>query len=96
MGKDAIGFNSLPVLERLLPGGDLSLMTVHVKLGVPKDFVNAVDEERVRQQFPYGKVVVETVVGGLCCGNGIVLPEQGDAAGDDRAVVVVAAVTVIC
>lgn len=71
-------------------------MTVHVRLGVPPPFGNDIDEERVRQQFPYGKVVIEIVDGGLCCGSGVVLPDQGDAKDDDRAIVVVAAVSVIC
>lgn len=94
--KDAIEFNSLPALERLLPGGDLNQMHVHVKLGVPKPFMDAVQQARVQAQFPYGNVLVQIVEGGLCCRSGVVLAEQGDAAGDDRAIVVVAAVSVLC
>lgn len=96
MREDAIEFNSLPGLSRLLPDGDFSRMTVHVKLGVPTPFGKDIDEDRVRDQFPYGKVIVEIVDGGLCSGSGVVLSEHGDAKGDDRAIVVVAAVSVFC
>lgn len=96
MRLDAIEFNSLPGLGRLLPNGDFSKMTVYVRLGVPAPFVKRVDVQRVRDQFPYGKIIVDVVAGGLTCGSGVVLPEQGDAKGDDTALIVVAAVSVYC
>lgn len=92
---DAIEFNSLPALARLLPDGDFSRMKVHVQLGVPPPFHLSLDEERIMQQFPYGSVHVHVEQGGLCCSSGVVLPEQGDAPQDDRAIVVVAAVSVM-
>lgn len=67
-----------------------------MRLGVPRPYGQSVDIDRVIDQFPYGKVAVEVVDGGLCCSSGVELPEHGDATGDDRAIVVVAAVQVIC
>lgn len=71
-------------------------MVVQVKLGVPEPFMHDVDVTRVKEQFPYGQVLVEVERGGLCCASGVVLSEQGDAPADDRAIVVIAAVSVFC
>jgi len=71
-------------------------MVVDVLLGVPTPFSTNVNVDKVKEQFPYGEVKVRIVDGGLCCGSGVVLPELGDAPEDDRAIVVVAAVSVIC
>lgn len=71
-------------------------MQVDVQLGVPQPFLERVDVGKVKTQFPYGHVSVRVEQGGLCCSSGVVLPEQGDPEGDDRAIVVVAAVSVLC
>lgn len=94
--RNAVEFNSLPVLERLCPDGDLSEMLVVVKLGVPESFTGAVDIEAVKGVFPYGTKEVNVVPGGLIANSGIYLPEQDDKDGDVRALVVVAAVEVHC
>lgn len=91
---DALTFTSLPCLSRLLPGGDLRMMRVAVTLGVPPAFQASVDVDAVKAVFPYGAVTVTVADGGLATPSGIVLPEQRDAAGDDTAVIVVAAVHV--
>lgn len=83
-------------MARLVPNGDLTKMDVDVLLAVPSPFTNDVDVDKIQQQFPYGNVRVRVTEGGLCCSSGIALLEQGDADGDDRAIVVVAAVTVSC
>ena len=93
---DAIQFNSLPGLSRMLPDGDLSQMTVNVVLGVPEKYLQAVDEEQVKKVFPYGTVSVNRVIGGLSCRSGVVLSAHGDAKNDDTAIVIVAAVEVYC
>lgn len=93
---DAIQFNSLPGLQRLLPDGNFSNMQVKVLLGVPSDFVESVDTSTVENVFPYGKVSVDVVVGGLLCHSGIVIAEHKDGPEDDRAIVVVASVEVYC
>lgn len=94
--RNAVEFNSLPVLERLCPNGDLSEMLVFVKLGVPESFAEDVDVEAVKNVFPYGKKEIKVVAGGLVANSGIYLPEQDDKNGDVRALVVVAAVEVHC
>lgn len=71
-------------------------MKLRVKLGVPKPFTQAVDVERVVDLFPYGNVQVQVEEGGLCCSSGVELSEHGDSQGDDRSIVVVAAVQVVC
>lgn len=93
---DAIAFNSLPGLARLLPGGDFGKLQVRVTLGVPGEFMDSIDTAKVKEQFPYGSVSVSVVQGGLCIGSGVVLSEQGDMPGDDRIVVINAAVEVLC
>lgn len=92
---DAIGLNSLPVLSRLLPDGDLRTMRIHVELGIPEQFHASVDLNQIYRVFPYGTVSVTLQQGGLVCSSGIVLSEQGDSESDDRAIVAVAAVSVI-
>lgn len=93
---DAIGFNSLPGLQKLLPGQDFRNMQVRVLLGVPSEFKEAIDASQVQKVFPYGSVSVAVVVGGLLARSGIVIPEHNDASDDDRAIVVVASVEIYC
>lgn len=94
--RAALEFNSLPVLARLCEGGDLSLMHLRIRLGVPAAFVSSVDVGAVKDVFPYGSKEVVVVEGGLEADSGIWLEEQGDGKDDCRAVVVVAAVEVHC
>lgn len=70
-------------------------MRVNVQLGIPEQFHGKLDLDQVRRVFPYGTVTVAIQQGGLVCSSGIVLPEQGDSELDDRAIVAVAAVSVI-
>jgi uncharacterized protein (TIGR02058 family) len=66
-------------------------MLVHVKLGVPGEYM--VDLNEVAKVFPYGKLLpIDVVAGGLAFGCGRVVPELGDL--DDTAVMVCAAVSV--
>jgi uncharacterized protein (TIGR02058 family) len=83
--RDAICRNSLPGLRRILPGGDLGRMKVHVILGVPYRH-EEVDIEAVQRVFPYGQVSVEVRQGGLVARSGVTLPEQGDK-NDDMVIV---------
>jgi len=92
--EDAINFNSLPGLRKVLPNGDVNNMHVRVTLGVPDAYCDRVDLDRVRKVFPYGTVEVAIKTGGLMCQAGIVLPEHGDAEGDDTILIVNAAVEV--
>lgn len=70
-------------------------MRVNVELGIPKEFHSEVDLSQIYGVFPYGTVSVTLQQGGLICSSGIVLTEQGDSESDDRAIVAVAAVSVI-
>ena len=87
--RNAIEFNSFPAARALIPGG-YDAMRLHVKVGVPRH--DAVDVAAVKAVFPYGRVVVELVDGGLTCGSGVAIPALGDA--DDAMLIAVAAVTV--
>lgn len=75
--KNAIHYNSLPGLKKILPNGDLNQMKVHVKLAIPKDF-DKLDEQKIKQLIPYGVVTVEVMEGGMATSSGIFLEEQDD------------------
>ncbi|EIE20147.1 hypothetical protein COCSUDRAFT_57874 [Coccomyxa subellipsoidea C-169] len=87
--RNAIEFNSIPSVSRLVPGGYNNLK-LHVKIGSPHP--ERVDLEECRKIFPYGQAVIEAVEGGLSCGSGIAIDELGDVT--DEMVVAIAAVTV--
>ncbi|MDI3328335.1 MAG: Lin0512 family protein [Alicyclobacillaceae bacterium] len=89
--RDAIQTNSMPGMRSVIPSRDLRDMLVRVKLGVPADREN-LDVEKVKAAFPYGRVSVEVVPGGLATTSGVVLPDKGDR--NDLAYIVVAAVEV--
>ncbi|MDI3256954.1 MAG: Lin0512 family protein [Kyrpidia sp.] len=89
--RDAIHRNSMPGLRGVIPSGDLRDMAVKVQLGVPAD-LEKLDLERVRAEFPYGRIEVETMSGGLAATSGVVMPDEGDR--NDLAFIVVAAVQV--
>ena len=87
---DAIHRNALPGVRALLPSQKMENMRVHVTLAVPADR-DKVDVDAVRKAFPYGRVEVELVDGGLAARSYSVLPEQGDR--NDLIYVVNAAIT---
>lgn len=74
--KNAIHFNSMPGMEKILDG-DLHKMKVNVKLAVPAD-LDKVDEEKIKALIPYGTVTVEVMQGGMATTSGIFLKEQND------------------
>ncbi|CAL5228716.1 g11899 [Coccomyxa viridis] len=87
--RNAIEFNSLPAMGKLIPGG-YAEMRLHIKIGTPHP--EEVDVEQCKGIFPYGLPIVEVVEGGLSCGSGIAVDELGDSG--DEMCVAVAAVTV--
>ncbi|KAL3149530.1 hypothetical protein ABBQ32_002310 [Trebouxia sp. C0010 RCD-2024] len=87
--RNAIEFNSIPSVEKLVPGGRNGLK-LNIKIGTP--FPNTVDLQEVRKVFPYGQTNFELVEGGLCCNSGVSIPELGDK--NDDMIIAVAAVTV--
>ena len=89
--EHAIRPNALPGLKALLPGGSTDNMRVDVTLAVPRD-AGKLDIDRVKAAFPYGKVSVRVVDGGMVARSHSLLPDQGDIT--DEIYVVNAAVEV--
>lgn len=75
--KDAIHYNSLPGIQKLLPNQDLHQMKVNVKLALPAD-LEKLDKEKVKELIPYGTVTVEVMKGGMATTSGIFLKDQDD------------------
>lgn len=74
---DAIHYNSMPGIRRILPEGRLNNMRVHVKLALPKDH-DHLDEGKIKKMIPYGIVTVEVMLGGMATTSGIFLEDQDD------------------
>ena len=63
-----------------VPGGR-EKMLIHVRLGVPPEFME-VDVEEVARVFPYGRVLpIEVTPGGLTFGCGRVVARGGGGGG---------------
>jgi uncharacterized protein (TIGR02058 family) len=75
--KDAIHYNSMPGIRKMLPENDITNMKVNVKLGLPMD-QDKLDEERIKKLFPYGTVTIEPMTGGMATSSGILLKDQQD------------------
>ena len=94
--KDAISFNSLPAIADLIPGG-YGGMKLHVLVAAPIDEY-PVNVDEVKKVFPYGKVHVELVQGGMVASSGIAIEAMGDGFEEGKAnddfIVVNAAVSV--
>src|SRR5690625_349614 len=56
--EDAVCYNSMPGVKKILPDEDLSQMKVNVKLAVPAD-VDELDKDKIKVMIPYEKVSVE-------------------------------------
>lgn len=75
--ENAIHYNSLPGMRKILPNGDLNEMKVHVKLAIPKD-LDQLDKNKIKELIPYGTVTAEVMAGGMATSSGIYLEEQDD------------------
>lgn len=75
--KDAIHYNSLPGMRKIVPDGNLDTMKVNVKLAIPKD-LEKLDKEKIKALIPYGTVTIEVITGGMATSSGIYLEEQND------------------
>lgn len=75
--KDAIHYNSMPGIRKMLPEGELSNMKVNVKLALPKD-LDKLNHELIKRLIPYGEVTVEVTDGGMATTSGIFLEDQHD------------------
>jgi uncharacterized protein (TIGR02058 family) len=85
--REAIGRTSLPGLRALIPGGDRADMRVEATVAVPGH--ESVDRDAVAAEFPYGRVTVVPVAGGLRTPNG-----TGAGPGEDHLICCVAVVRV--
>ena len=79
--KDAISFNSIPSLGRLVPDG--SPPVLRIQLAVPFDDCDQqprVDFDEVRALFPYGRILpIEVVRGGARFDSMCSVPSLGDS-----------------
>ena len=71
--RNAIEFNSLPAINRLVPGG-YDAMKLGIDIAVPSAHHAAVDLDAVAKVFPYGNAAVRLQEGGAVFGSGIALP----------------------
>ncbi|ASN03841.1 Lin0512 family protein [Virgibacillus necropolis] len=75
--KDAMHYNSMPGIEKVLPDQRLENMKVNVKLALPLD-QEKLDQEKVKEMIPYGTVTIEVVNGGMATTSGIFLEDKAD------------------
>lgn len=83
--RNAIEFNSIPSIKRLVPGGYDSLK-LDVLLAVPTKYRGSLDLGKVQEVFPYGSVRFQVQDGGMIAPSGIAIDELGDK-NDDMVVV---------
>ena len=89
--RNAIEFNSIPSIARLVPGGYDGLK-LHVILAVPDKYRDNLNLDIVKDVFPYGQVKFEIQSGGMIAPSGIAIDALGDT--NDDMVIVCASVTV--
>jgi len=89
--RNAIEFNSIPSINRLVPGGYDNLK-LSVLLAVPPKYREDLDLEAVAAVFPYGDVEFTIQDGGMVAPSGIAIEKLGDV--NEDMVVVCASVTV--
>lgn len=74
---DAIHYNSMPGIRKMLPDGDINNMKVNVKLAIPKD-LDMLQNDKIKALIPYGQATLEVMEGGMATTSGIFLEEQND------------------
>jgi uncharacterized protein (TIGR02058 family) len=84
--RNAIEFNSIPSIRRLVPGG-YENMALRVTLAIPPEYRAGLDLDKVRGVFPYGQKVAVVDDGGGVFTSGIALKAMGDV-NDDMLVVI--------
>ena len=94
--KDAISFNSIPSLGKLVPAD--SEIVLRIQLAVPFDSAGQapeIDLDAVRECFPYGRILpIEIAPGGARFGSMCSVPTLGDRDASDSWVFAIACVTV--
>uniref|UniRef100_A0A7S4NID5 Uncharacterized protein n=1 Tax=Odontella aurita TaxID=265563 RepID=A0A7S4NID5_9STRA len=89
--RNAIEFNSIPSINRLVPGG-YDRLKLDVLLAVPPKYREGLDLDAVRDVFPYGETKITIQDGGMVAPSGIAIEKLGDKNQD--MVVVCSSVTV--
>mmetsp|Transcript_4555 Transcript_4555/g.5272 ORF Transcript_4555/g.5272 Transcript_4555/m.5272 type:complete len:213 (-) Transcript_4555:203-841(-) len=89
--RNAIEFNSIPSVSRLVPNGREGLR-LDVVLAIPPKYQNSLELSPVSEVFPYGSIRFQIQDGGMIAPSGIAIKELGDE--NEDMVVVCAAVTV--
>ncbi len=92
--RNAIEFNSIPSIQRLLSdSGGYDALKLDVLLAIPSKYqTNELDLDKVVEVFPYGDVRVDIQDGGMVTKSGIAIDRFGDV--NDDMVVVCASVIV--
>lgn len=83
--RNAIEFNSIPSIKKLVPGG-YDAMKLDVILAVPPAYQEGLRLEEVEKVFPYGECHIKIQDGGMVAPSGIAIERLGDN-GDDMVVV---------
>lgn len=78
--RNAIEFNSIPSLRRIIPSD--KELKLDVILAVPKKYQDGLDLEQCRKVFPYGDVKFTVQDGGMIAPSGIAIDDLGDASDD--------------
>ena len=89
--RNAIEFNSIPSINRLVPGGYDNLK-LDIILAVPPKYQTGLDLEKVAAAFPYGDTKFTIQDGGMIAPSGIAIEKLGDA--NEDMVIVCSSVTV--
>jgi uncharacterized protein (TIGR02058 family) len=75
--ENAIWYNSMPGIEKMLPDGSAENMKVTVRLAVPLDR-EKIDMEKIKEAIPYGTVDVDVTDGGMATSSGVILQDKED------------------
>mmetsp|Transcript_21406 Transcript_21406/g.48628 ORF Transcript_21406/g.48628 Transcript_21406/m.48628 type:complete len:153 (-) Transcript_21406:457-915(-) len=89
--RNAIEFNSIPSVEKIVPGG-FDGLKLSVIIAVPPKYKEGLDLNEVKQVFPYGRVQFILQDGGMVAPSGVIINKLEDK--NDDMVVVCASVTV--
>mmetsp|Transcript_6601 Transcript_6601/g.9642 ORF Transcript_6601/g.9642 Transcript_6601/m.9642 type:complete len:255 (+) Transcript_6601:155-919(+) len=79
--RNAVEFNSIPSISRLVPGGYLNLK-ISVILAVPQKYQDGLDLDEVSKVFAYGNVKFLIQDGGMIAPSGIAIDRLGDTCED--------------
>ena len=79
--RNAIEFNSLPSISKLVPGG-YDNMKLSVILAVPPKYQHDLDLDQCAKVFPYGNIRFTVQDGGMVAPSGVAIEKLGDKCDD--------------